>query len=467
MNPRLFFTNAAVRFLFPAAATLSGLGNGFGATAPNIVLILADDLGWRDLSCYGAKGVRTPQLDRLAREGVRFTQFYSNGPECSPTRAALLTGRYQQRVGGLECAIGTGGVGRYDDAIRLAATHDLGLPVSEPTIIRLLRASGYATALSGKWHLGYDDNFTPARHGFDHAFYCLGGGMDYFHHVEDPPGYLPALRLNGSAVRRRGYATDLFADDAVTWLRGHTAQSNPKPFFLYLPFTAPHSPYQAPNEEEPAPLPADSPRWKQGKAPEEVYAAMIERMDEATGRVLAALDELGLARNTVVLFASDNGGTASARPSGLRDIKGSTFEGGIRVPCIVRWPGVLPAGSEYPHPAVTFDLSASIVRAAGIAQPPRGGLDGIDILQHAARKEPPATRMLFWRGRRGQRTWLAVRDGALKLVARVDGPRRQEYLFDLKRDPGEQANLLADRRSDSERLRAALAAWEASVAPKR
>lgn len=439
----------------------------FSSPPPNVVFILADDLGWGDLGSYGAKDIRTPHLDGLAREGVRFTRFYANGPECSPTRAALLTGRYQQRIGGLECAIGIGGVGRYDDAIRLAATLDLGLPASEVTLPRLLQAAGYATAISGKWHLGYEDKFSPLAHGFDHAFYCLGGGMDYFAHTEDPPTRAPVLRLNGSAVTRRGYATDLFAEEAVKWVRAPALKAGGKPFFLYLPFTAPHSPYQAPGEEASAPLPDDSIRWKQGQAPTNVYAAMIERLDVAVGRVLDTVAELGQATNTLVLFTSDNGGTRSARPGGLRDIKGSTFEGGLRVPCIARWPGVLPAGREYPHPAATFDLTASIGRAADIKPPAGFAFDGIDILRFAARGEPPPSRTLFWRGRRGQRTWQAAREGALKLVARTDGTRREEYLFDLAVDPGEQTNLLPERRADAARLREALVAWEAKVKPIR
>jgi N-acetylgalactosamine-6-sulfatase len=206
------------------------------ATAkPNILFILADDLGHGDLHCYGREDVRTPVLDRLACDGVRLTQCYSNGPECSPTRAAFLTGRYQQRVGGLECAIGTGNVGRYDDAIRLRETHDLGLPVEETSLPRMLRDAGYATALCGKWHLGYEPKFAPNKHGFDHAFYSIGGGMDYFHHVETDG--TPALYLNGEPVKREGYFTDLATDDAIRFIE----RADKKPFFLYLAYTAPHS----------------------------------------------------------------------------------------------------------------------------------------------------------------------------------------------------------------------------------
>lgn len=435
------------------------------SSKPNIVFILADDLGYADLGCYGAKDIRTPRLDRLAREGVRFTQFYSNGPECSPTRTAFLTGRYQQRVGGLECAIGIGGVGRYDDAIRLAARHELGLPANEPTLARLLRDAGYATAITGKWHLGYEDHFAPGQHGFNHAFYALGGGMDYFHHVEDPPDYAPVLRLNGKAVKRRGYATDLFADEAMRWLRERAARDAKRPFFLYVPFTAPHSPFQAPDEEQPAPLLSDSERWKQSKAPPRVYAAMIERMDAVIGKLLDTLDELGAAKNTLVVFVSDNGGTASARPCGLRGIKGTTFEGGIRVPCLARWPGVLPAAVERTEPALTFDIAASIARAAGVK--PRRPFDGVDVLGAIARGEPLPERTLFWRGRRGERTWRAARDGALKYVSRTDGARTEEFLFDIVRDAAEEKNLLAERASDVTRLKAKLAAWEADVRPQR
>ncbi|MBI5685410.1 MAG: sulfatase-like hydrolase/transferase [Verrucomicrobia bacterium] len=435
------------------------------SSKPNIVFILADDLGCADLGCYGAKDIRTPRLDRLAREGVRFTQFYSNGPECSPTRTAFLTGRYQQRVGGLECAIGIGGVGRYDDAARLAAQHQLGLPATEPTLPRLLRDAGYATAITGKWHLGYEDHFAPSRHGFGHALYALGGGMDYFHHVEDPPDYAPALRLNGAPVKRRGYATDLFADEAGRWLREHAARNAKQPFFLYLPFTAPHSPFQSADEEQATPLPTDSERWKQGKAPPRVYAAMIERMDTVMGKLLDTLDELGVAKNTLIVFSSDNGGTASARPCGLRGIKGTTFEGGIRVPCFARWPGVLPAGVERLEPSATFDLTASFARAAGVT-PPRP-FDGVDVLGAIARGEPLPARALFWRGRRGERTWRAVRDGALKYVSRTDGAVKEEFLFDIARDATEEKNLLVERPADAARLKAKLAAWEAEVRPQR
>src|SRR5215469_8374920 len=221
---------------------------------PNVVLILADDLGYSDLGCQGCRDIKTPNIDRLAAQGVRFRNFYANGPECSPTRAALLTGRYQQRVGGLECAIGIGNVGRYDDAVRLQKKHDLGLPVKEIALPKLLKDAGYTTALCGKWHLGYEEKFSPNRHGFDHAFYCLGGGMDYFHHVEGPNPSQPVLWLDGKPLQRRGYFTDLVAEEAVQFIQAN----KDRPFFLYAAFTAPHAPFQGPNDSRSKPLPADS-----------------------------------------------------------------------------------------------------------------------------------------------------------------------------------------------------------------
>ncbi|HUV66493.1 MAG TPA: sulfatase-like hydrolase/transferase, partial [Sedimentisphaerales bacterium] len=281
---------------------------------PNIVFILADDLGYGDLGCYGRQDIKTPVIDGIAAEGVRFTQYYSNGPECSPTRTAFLTGRYQQRVGGLECAIGTGNVGRYDDAIRLARANDLGLPVEQTSIARMLKDAGYATAITGKWHLGYEPKFAPHLHGFDHAFYCIGGGMDYFHYLDTAAGY--NLFLNGNPIRREGHFTDLATDEAITFIDQHADE----PFFLYVPYTGPHSPFQGPDDYRPDPLPLDSPLWNQGKAPPDVYIAMIEHMDRCIGRILKALDKKGLTGNTAVIFSSDNGGTGSARNAPMSGI---------------------------------------------------------------------------------------------------------------------------------------------------
>jgi N-acetylgalactosamine-6-sulfatase len=431
--------------------------HGVTTNRPNIVFILADDLGYGDLGCYGRQDIKTPVIDGIAAEGVRFTQYYSNGPECSPTRTAFMTGRYQQRVGGLECAIGTGNVGRYDDAIRLAHANDLGLPVEQTSIARMLKDAGYATGITGKWHLGYEPKFAPHLHGFDYAFYCIGGGMDYFHYLDTSAGY--NLFLNGNPIRREGYFTDLVTEEAIKFIDKHADE----PFFLYVPYTAPHSPFQGPGDSRPAPLPLDSPLWDQGKAPPGVYTAMIEHMDKCIGRILKTLDEKGLAKNTVVFFSSDNGGTASGRNTPLSRNKGSTFEGGIRVPAMARWPGVIRKGLVSDQVCITMDFSASIVRIAGAKVPSGREFDGVDILKLVETGQAPQKRTLFWRQRRGEQTWRAVRDGDIKLIRQTNKGQTQEFLFDLKNDVSEKNNLLNDRPNEAGRLRALLADWEKKV----
>jgi arylsulfatase A-like enzyme len=443
-----------------AVATLVGLHPARARAddrRPNIVLILADDLGYGDLGCYGCPDIRTPNIDRLARQGVRLTSYYANAPECTPTRTALMTGRYQHRVGGLECALGLGNVGRYDDAIRLQKSHDLGLPVEHSALARLLKGAGYATAITGKWHLGYEPKFLPNRHGFDYSFGPLGGATDYFFHTE--PGGAPMLYQNGEPVRREGYLTDLLTEQATAFIY----RSKGKPFFLYLPYTAPHSPFQGPEDRPAQPVSlSESEKGTRAK-----YRAMVERLDEGVGKVLQALADAGVSERTLVLFASDNGGAQYARNAPYAGGKGGLFEGGIRVPCIVRWPGVLPAGAENDVPALTMDLTASLVRVAGAEPPKDRPFDGIDILRHLETKQPAPPRALFWRARRGERTWRAVRDGALKYVSRTDGGRIQEHLFDLARDPGERDDLFARRPEDGARLKRLLTAWEVEVRPTR
>ncbi len=426
---------------------------------PNVVLFLADDLGYRDIGCYGNTVTRTPNIDSLAHEGVRFTAFYANAPECSPTRAALLTGRYQQRVGGLECAIGSGNVGRYDEAMRLRESNDLGLPVEEISIARMLKDAGYATAICGKWHLGYEPKFSPNRHGFDYAFYLAGGGVDYFHHVEPPPSDMPTLHLNEKPIQREGYLTDLIAQESTDFIGRQRAD---QPFFLYVPFTAPHTPFQGPDDRLPESLPKDSPLWKQGNAPKEVYRAMIESMDEAVGSVLRQLDEKGMADNTLVIFMSDNGGTGSADSGPWQGGKGRVLEGGIRVPCVAKWPGHLKPGVVSDQPCLTMDFSSSILGSAGTNPPADRPLDGEDILK-LIEEGRTMERTLFWRARRENRTEKAVRDGSLKYIYEDRQGQKAEYLYDLDQDPGETTNLFTSQPADVERMKALFHNWEIQV----
>lgn len=415
---------------------------------PNVVLILADDLGYGDLGCTGAPDIRTPEIDRIAAEGLRFTMFYSNGPECTPTRAALLTGRYPQRPGGLECAIGVGNVGRYDDAVRLRETRELGLPPDRSVLAQMFKRAGYATGLIGKWHLGYEPHLLPRRHGFDEFFGPIGGSVDYFRHTE--PDGTPMLYRNEERVQREGYMTDLIAAEASDFIRRRKGG----PFFLYVPFTAPHDPFQTPDSPEPRP----------GRA---TYAAMVERLDRGVGQVLKTLEEQGLTRNTVVIFSSDNGGPRYARNAPYTRGKGTTFEGGIRVPCFVRWPGVLAPGSTSAQVGITMDLTASLAGVLGAAAPEGKPFDGIDVLKRAREGAAPQPRTLFWRIRRGEATRWGARDGSLKYVRERDGERRGEFLFDVERDPAEKTDLLAERPAEVERLRGRLAAWETEVRPTR
>ena len=431
--------------------------------SPNIVLFLADDLGCGDVGCYGSKYIKTPNIDKLADEGVKFTAFYSNGPECSPTRTALLTGRYQQRVGGLECAIGIGNVGRYDDAIRLRKTNDLGLPVSETSIARMLKSVNYNTGVFGKWHLGYDKKFSPKKHGFDQSFYVEGGGVDYFHHVEPPPSKLHFVFKNEKPVDPEGYMTDIITSESLNFINDQTGDN---PFFLYVPYTAPHSPYQGPDDYQEKPLPDDSDLWKQGKAPKSVYAAMVEHMDKSIGTIIRQLDEKKLLNNTLIIFMSDNGANKSGSNAQFRGFKGHLFEGGIRVPCIVKWPGVLPSGRVSHQPCMTMDFSASIVQIAGAHSPRLRSFDGMDIILHVREQKSVMHRTLFWRAKRGNRTCKAVRDGDMKYMCESDNGKISEYCFDLKKDPSEKDNLI-NNKVLVDRLKEKIHTWEVQVKPVR
>ncbi len=414
---------------------------------PNIVFILADDLGYGDLGCYGREDIETPHLDAMAQRGVRFTAHYANGPECTPTRTAFLTGRYQQWVGGLECAIGTGNVGRYDDAVRLRESNDLGLPATVPSLPQAMKKAGYATAIFGKWHLGYEPKFAPHRFGFDRTYYCIGGGMDYFHYLDNVAGY--NLFQDGRPIRDEGYFTDLVTDKALEFI----AEEREQPYFLYLPYTCPHSPFQAPEEEQLHPLALDSPRWKQGSAPPEVYRSMIEHMDKRIGDVLEAVTE-----DTLVIFASDNGGTKSARNAPFRGIKGSTFEGGIRVPAIATWPGEIPPATVCDVPSLTFDWTRTIADVAGARFPKPHELEGVNLLDVLGGDH--AERVLYWRKPRGEQIWRGVRKGNWKYVADQRGDQEREYLFHLGDDPSETVDLSQTNSDMLKRLRRNFDSWE-------
>ena len=423
---------------------------------PNIVFFLTDDMGYADIGCFGAPDAKTPRIDQLAAQGVKFVNAYAMGAECTPSRTSILTGRYPARVKGMECAIGTGNVGRYDDAIALAEKNQLGLPASKAVLAPGLKSAGYRNAIFGKWHLGYEKHFSPLDQGFDEFTGFLGGNVSYFKHVElsDLPVYLSGRK----PVKRKGYTTHLITADAVAFLDRQKQQRPDEPFFLYLPHAAPHFPFQTPEDEE-AGLPTAE-NWTKGTRAS--YVRMLEDLDSEVGKVLDALEKNGQAENTIVVFASDHGAMKPGLNTPWRDYKGTVFEGGLRVPLIVRWPGVLKSQTESKQVVTLMDLTTSFLRAAGAKV---DALDGVDLLKHVESQSNDFSRTLFWRARRGERTWKAVRDGDLKYVyvkRTADSPT-EEWLFDLATDPYEKTNLKEKRTEDFGKLKAKLVAWEAKM----
>jgi arylsulfatase A-like enzyme len=419
------------------------------AERPNVVLILMDDLGYADIGSYGVRDARTPSLDRLAREGVRFTDAYSNGPNCTPTRAALITGRYQQRVG-LEWPLGSN-------------EQDRGLEVSGASLPALLKNAGYSTALVGKWHLGFKPQFGPNAHGFEEFFGLLSGAVDFYSHRRGDG--VRDLFENTSPVESPDYLTDEITRRAVRYIGAHAAER----FFLEVAYNAPHWPFEPPDRRPddpyavPRPQEKDDLRLYQGpEDPEPAtrgdYVRMVERVDRGIGEIIDELDRRGLSRNTLVVFTSDNGGEWLSNNGPFRHRKSTLWEGGIRVPLILRWPARLPAGVSSAQVAVTMDLTASIIAACG-APVPTQRLDGIDILPSVAGEAPLRERELFWRIVRPDRTQKAVRSGQWKLL--VDG--KQLLLFDLLDDPGEQHELAARHPDHVRRLKGLLADWEKEV----
>ena len=429
--------------------------HGFADKPANIVFIFADDLGYGDLGCYGHPVAKTPRIDRLAKEGVRFTQHYANGPECSPTRTALLTGRYQQRAGGLECAIGTGNVGRYDEAIELAEKRQLGLPAKQSVLPSALKTAGYACGVFGKWHLGYEPQFNPLEHGWDEFFGYMGGNVHYFNHRELSD--LHVLFKDRLPVYRKGYMTHLITDSSIDFIK----RNKEKPFFLFVSHESPHFPFQGPGDERKV---VDETNWMEADA--KTYVAMLEDLDSEVGRLLKALEESNLVKDTLVIFVSDNGGFAKAAHMGpLRGAKSSTLEGGIRVPLIIRWPGRIASGNTSDQVCATFDLTHSILNLAG-AKTPANPLDGFDVVDHVAKQKPNFKRTLYWRGKRGERTWWAVRDGSYKYVRKTEGTT-EEWLYDLSKDIGESNDLAKAKPKQVVRLRKLLSVWEDEVQPVR
>ncbi len=384
-----------------------------GARKPNFLFIMADDLGYADLSSYGRREYSTPALDGLAAQGARFTSGYANSAVCSPTRLALITGRYQYRLR----------AGLYEP---LGGSH-LGLDPAHPTLPSLLKAQGYHTALIGKWHLGNLPDYGPLQSGYDEFWGNRGGAVDYFTH-----GFRgPDLWDGDVPIEQAGYYTDMLAERSLEFLDARVRES--KPWLLSLHFTAPHWPWEGPDDQaESARIAGDIFHYDGGSLA--TYAEMVTALDAAVGRVLRRLSDLGLDRDTVVVFTSDNGGERFSDNWPFTGMKSELLEGGLRVPLIVRWPGLSTAGATNDTPVLSMDFLPTFLAAAGGAPDAAFPSDGIDIRTALSGAALP-DRALFWRfGRRDQK---AVRLGRHKYLS-IDG---NEFLFDIVADPLERANL--------------------------
>src|SRR5437867_10168029 len=417
-----------VNMLIGFVVLLSGSLDAADAGRPNIVFVLVDDMGYADLGCMGATDIRTPNIDRLASEGLKFTDFYANAPVCTPTRTAFMTGRWQQRVG-FEWAMGFQAEQFRRVNGKLVEEPDklaFGLPSSETTIAETLKPAGYATGAFGKWHLGYQPEHNPVRRGFDEYFGVLLGHADYYRYNYFDGTY--ALRDGEKPVKADGYLTDLINQRATQFVRQHARE----PFFLYVPYLAVHAPYQPSGR----PLPAVT-KENMYDGTRRDYAAMLEKVDEGVGMLLAELEKQGALDNTLFVLSSDNGGERLSDNTPLFHHKQSLFEGGIRVPCLMRWPAKLPRGQLIHQPAITMDLTATFLAAAGASPPSGRDLDGINLLPILTGEQPPQERTFYWRVNRSNRQQKAIRHGDWKYVN--DGG--VDLLFNLKDDIGERRDL--------------------------
>ena len=405
---------------------------------PNFVVIMADDMGYGDAGCYGGK-MPAPRLDRMAAEGLRFTDFHSSGNVCSPTRAGLMTGRYQQRAG-------IPGVINADPKID---AHHFGLyPEKEITFSELLKKAGYATAIAGKWHLGYTREFNPVHHGFNRFRGFVSGNIDYQSHYDRMGTYDWWDGLE--QIKEEGYSTHLITRHAIEFIK----QNKDVPFCVYVAHEAVHAPWQGPNDP-----PERGPNKQKGirfadrdRALQEMFA----EMDTGIGQILDTLDSLDLASNTLVFFLSDNG-PAGGSSGPLRGRKGSNWEGGHRVPAVAWWPGKVAAGGTTDELTISLDLMPTMLAMAGVKVPEGHRLDGIDLTGVLTGGAKIPDRQLFWNGK-------AMRDGAWKLILGGKGAAKDAVgLYDLGRDLGETRNLAEEQPELAAKMKLALEAWEKEV----
>jgi len=399
---------------------------------PNVLFVVADDLGYGELGCYGGKDIPTPNIDSIARNGIRFTDGYVSCPVCSPTRAGLMTGRYQQRFGH---EFNPGGEGPAN----------FGLPLSEVTLATRMKSAGYATGIVGKWHLGSREKYRPLDRGFDEFFGFLLGSHPYFHDV--PPRQQPIMRGN-EVIEEKEYLTDAFAREALAFLD----RQHEKPFFLYLPFNAVHSPLQATDKY------LDRfPEIKDEKR--RTFAGMLSAMDDAVGKVLESLRKKKLEEDTLIFFVSDNGGPTrqtTSRNDPLRGFKGQVYEGGIRVPFMVQWKGHLPSGQVYSKPVISLDITPTILAAARVkAKDAR--FDGVNLIPYISGKSDRSPHdALCWR----YGAQYAIREGNWKLLK---PNAKTTELYDLAADIGEKDSLVVRNPEKARDLNKRLEEWNSQL----
>ena len=429
-----------------AVGSYIGISRGLAKDAkpPNIVFILADDLGYADLSVYGQTDYQTPHLDRLATQGTRLTQAYANSAVCSATRFGLITGRYQYRLrGGLEEPIA-------------GASDTVGLPRGHATLPSLLQRAGFATALFGKWHLGFLPTFGPLKSGYDQFFGNYGGAIDYFTHKPGVGDKVKEDLFEGEVpVHKVGYYTDLLSERASDYLRERKAAA--QPFFLSLHFTAPHWPWEGPGDEVVSREIGNIFHYDGGSLA--IYAKMVTALDAAVGRVLQTLADQGLADDTIVIFTSDNGGERFSRTWPFSGQKTELLEGGIRVPAIVRWPGRVKAGQVNSQVAISMDWLPTLLAAAGALPDPATPPDGENLLPVLLGERMPSPRTLYWRYKANAQR--AVRSGNWKYL-KING---NEFLFDVVADQRERANLAGKHPEVLEQLRRSWETWNATMLP--
>jgi arylsulfatase A-like enzyme len=407
------------------------------AQRPNIIYVMTDDMGYGDLHGYGRKDYETPNLDKLASQGIKFVNAYSAGPLCTPTRTGYMTGRYPARTP----------VGLIEPLTGEKKDIDLGLTTAFPSVATLMKTSGYETVLIGKWHLGARPQHSPTKNGFDYFFGIHSGAADYISH--NGTDRLPDLFENDVAVTQEGYLTDLFSQKAAAFIK----QKHTKPFFLTVTFTAPHWPWQGPNDKPYS----DSIDFRQGGSPA-VYAAMMKSLDDGIGLLMKTLDDAGLSNETIVIFTNDNGGEKYSDNGGLAKAKGTLWEGGIRVPAFVRWPGKITRGTITQQVAITMDWTATILSAGGARAHADFPLDGIDLMPVMRGNNKIVERTLYWRTFQRSKQ-KAIRTGDWKYLQDEKG----EYLFDLGSDQQERNDLKEKHPDIFNKLKNKYADWEKTV----